>query len=304
MMTKNFLCILLLLGLFYYPALALDPSAVAGKGPKIRWMADLSKWQLKGDEGFRQAAGIGMNSFLAGIELYEAYQNRPEELKNMLKALGMKQWILHAGTLTFDLTDKPETLKYLEKIAEFGGKSGAGYLLFQTETRDSYPPGKAKLAKLALALDAVAEFAGKNGLKVLIGNSMHSICQTAEELEFTQLQCKNKKVELFLDIAYMAQSGSAPQDVIRRLGKKIAAIRMNDLTRPVKGFSGSNERNYRLEIPGNGNALQYAAILEALGKIRFKGMGILGNPSPDDKSGPIPAIQSGKGFLLKTGFRF
>jgi hypothetical protein len=104
--------------------------------------------------------------------------------------------------------------------------------------------------------------------------------------------------------AFMAQAGSNPQEVILKLGKKIQAIRFNDLTHPVKGFAGPNERNYRLEIPGKGNALSYPEILEALNKAKFKGIGILGNASPDDKSNPLQSVQAGKEWLMKAGFFF
>jgi sugar phosphate isomerase/epimerase len=157
---------------------------------------------------------------------------------------------------------------------------------------------------LALALDALAEIAGKHGLKLLITNSMHSICQNSDELEFTHLQCKNRNVSIFLDLAYLAQSGTSPQDFIRKLGKKIAAIRFNDITRPVKGFAGSDERNYRLEVSGKGNAISWPDVLEALNKVKFKGMGILGNASPDDKSNPVQSIQTGKEWLTRAGFVF
>lgn len=267
-------------------------------------MADLRHWDLKGDETFRQASGAGMQSFLADEELFEAYRNRPEELSNILKAAGMKKWILQAGILPFDGSEKPETLKYLEKMADFGGKAGAGYLLFSAEKRDSYPAGKAKLARLAMSLDAVADIAGKHGLKVLISNSMHSIFQSSDELEFTCLQWKSRNLALFLDLAQMAQSGTKPQDFIRKMGKKIAAIRFNDLRRPVKGFSGPNNRNYRLEIPGNGNSLSFPEIREALRKTKFKGWGILGNASSDDKSNLVQTIQAVKEWLMKAGFSY
>jgi sugar phosphate isomerase/epimerase len=284
--------------------LTIHTLSLSAKAPRIRWMADVRKWNLKGDEVFRQSAAAGMHYFVADNELYEAYKNRPEELRNMVKATGMKPWILDAGVLTFDVSDKPETLKYLEKLAEFGGKSGAGFLLFQAEKRDAYPPGKVKLSKLALAMDAVARIVAKHKIKILMANSMHSICQNSDELEFTRMQCKEKNTGILLDLAFLAQSGSNPHEVILKLGKKIQAIRFNDLTHPVKGFAGPNERNYRLEIPGKGNALSYPEILEALNKAKFKGIGILGNASPDDKSNPLQSVQAGKDWLVKAGFNF
>jgi sugar phosphate isomerase/epimerase len=295
----KFLSLILLSGI-----LAFQPLFISAKAPRIQWMADVRKWNLKGDETFRQSAAAGMQSFMADNELFEAYKNRPEELRNMVKATGMKPWMMDAGVLAFDVSDKPETLKYLEKLAEFGGKSGAGFLLFQAEKRDAYPPGKVKLSKLALAMDAVARIAAKHKIKILMANSMHSICQNSDELEFTLMQCKEKNTGILLDLAFMAQAGSNLQEVILKLGKKIQAIRFNDLTRPVKGFAGPNERNYRLEIPGKGNALSYPEILEALNKAKFKGIGILGNASPDDKSNPLLSVQAGKDWLMKAGFNF
>jgi sugar phosphate isomerase/epimerase len=295
----KFLSLILLSGI-----LAFQPLFISAKAHRIRWIADVRKWNLKGDETFRQSAAAGMQSFMADNELFEAYKNRPEELRYMAKATGMKNWMLDAGVLLFDGSDKPETLKYLEKLAEFGGKAGAGFLVFHAEKRDAYPAGKAKLSKLALAMDAVARIASKHKIRILMENSMHSICQTSDELEFTLMQCKEKNTGILLDLAFMAQAGSNPQEVILKLGKKIQAIRFNDLTRPVKGFAGPNDRNYRLEIPGKGNALSYPEILEALNKAKFKGIGILGNASPDDKSNPLQSVQAGKEWLTKAGFSF
>ena len=303
MKLKTIVLVLTVLFSGYGSIFANKPTAISGKSPRIKWAVDLRQWNFEGDAGFRETAGLGMRSFLSGPQLFESYQNRPEELKNILKNQGLRDWMLHVGTLSFDGSDKTETLKYLEKMAVFASRAGAKFLLVSTEKRDAYPPGKAKLAKLALALDALAGIAEKQGLRVLLENSMHSICQTADELEFTHSQCKNKKVGILLDLAMMAQSGTAPEIGIRHLGKKIEVIRFNDISKPVKGFAGSNERNYRLEIPGKGNYLQYAEILAALKKIRFKGFGLTGNPSGDAVS-PFPAIREGKEWLSKAGFVF
>ena len=56
-------------------------------------------------------------------------------------------------------------------------------------------------------------------------------------------------------------------------------------------------------VQAKGNYLQYAEILAALKKIRFKGLGLTGNPSGDAVS-PFPAIREGKEWLSKAGFVF
>jgi hypothetical protein len=73
----------------------------------------------------------------------------------------------------------------------------------------------------------------------------------------------------------------------------------------VKGFAGSEDRNYRIEIPGKGNALHYPEILAALKKKRFKGLGLIGKPTQSNSAtSPLSEILEGKDWLSKTGFDF
>ena len=279
----------------------LSEGGIFGKSIRIKWTGDISGLPLSGDSVFRELSSAGLQGFMCGQNLFELFQNRPGELKNLLHGFGLKQWIFHAGTMPFDGTDKPETMKYMERMLAFAGNAGAAFVLFSAEKRDSYPPGKAKLAKLALALDAMAETAGKNKMKLLIGHAMHSICQTSEELEFVYSQCKSRHKGIYLDLAMMTQSGTQPEHCILSWGKKITAIRFNDITRPVKGFAGSNDRNYRLEIPGKGNSVNFSGVLAALKKNRFRGVGICVRSAADDTA-PASQLREGLGWLKKNGF--
>ena len=297
MVRKVFLGVAVVLFAFSFSAI--------GKPPKIRWSFNTVSGGKDFEKVLRESAGRGINSFEAGPEIFETYRNRPGDLKSICSQFGLKKWSLHAGIIPFDGSDKPLILDNFRKMAEFAKLSGASYILVSTEKRDSYPPGNIKLAKLAMALDAFGEIAKKHGIRILLGNAMHSICQTADELEFTVSQCKSKQVGMMLDLAFLAQSGTKPEDFIEKWGRKIEAIRFNDLTKPVKGFAGSQDRNYRIEIPGKGNALHYPEILAALKKKRFKGLGLIGKPAQSNSAtSPLSEILEGKDWLSKTGFDF
>jgi sugar phosphate isomerase/epimerase len=286
-------------------AFSFSSLSAIGKPPKIRWSFNTISWGKNFEKSLRETAGRGINSFEAGPEIFEIYRTKPGDLKSICSQFGLKNWSLHAGIVPFDGSDKPLILDNFRKMAEFAQLAGATYIIVSTEKRDSYPPGNVKLAKLALTLDAFGAIAKKQGIRILLGNAMHSICQTADELEFTVSQCKSKQVGMMLDLAFMVQSGTKPEDCIGKWGKKIQAIRFNDITKPVKGFAGSQDRNYRIEIPGKGNSLNYPEILAALKKKRFKGLGFLGKAAQSDSGkNPLSEILESKDWLSTTGFIF
>ena len=286
-------------------AFSFSSVSAIGKPPKIRWSFNTVSWGKDFEKALRESAGRGINTFEAGPEIFETYRNRPGDLKSICSQFGLKNWSLQVGIVPFDGSDKPLILDNFSKMAEFAQLAGANYILVSTEKRDSYPPGNVKLTKLAMTLDAFGEIAKKHGIRILLGNAMHRICQTADELEFTVSQCKNKQVGMMLDLAFMLQSGTKPEDCIGKWGKKIQAIRFNDITKPVKGFAGSQERNYRIEIPGKGNSMNYPEILAALKKKRFKGLGFLGKAAQSDSGkNPLSEILESKDWLSTTGFVF
>ena len=267
-------------------------------GRKPKPVADLSGLDWKGDAFLRETAMLGFASITAGKTFYEQFKNRPGELKNLLSNLGISKWIFHAGVLPFNVSEMPEQLELLKKYAAFAKPAGATQIVFSSEKRDSYPPGKAKLSKLALALEQVAAMPGCPEL--LLENSMHSICQTADELEFCISQCTSGKVKMLADLAMLMQSGNDPTEFLLRMKRKASIIRLNDLTRPVKGFAGSNERNYRIEPAGKGNTMDFKKMADALKSIRFHGPVLIGNTSPASADREIlNSLKEGIGFLRR-----
>jgi len=274
----------------------------AARKSKIIPVADLSQLQYDGDSIFAELSSLGFRSFLAGSSIQQAFASRPAELASLLKKNGLSNWILDAGILPCHGFSSADFSRLADEMILFAKSAGAGYLLFSGEKRTSYPPGKDKLLQLAAVLNELAGKAKKAGLKLLLQNSMHSICQT--ESEFTQvlLAVKARNVEILADPAMWLQAGTNPALFFENNKRKIACIRFNDITRPVQGFAGSRDRNYRIELPGNGNALSYPELAASVAKIRFRGFGIAGNcPENALQKDCLAAASAAMHFLKQQG---
>ena len=274
----------------------------AARKSKTIPVADLSQLQYEGDSIFAELSSLGFRSFLAGSSIQQAFAGRPADLAALLKKNNIRAWILDAGILPCHGFSSADFSRQADEIILFAKSAGAGYLLYSAEKRTSYPPGKDKLLQLAAGMDELAAKAKKAGLKILLQNAMHSICQT--ESEFTQvlLAVKARNVEILADPAMSLQAGANPSVFLENNKKKIACIRFNDITRPLKGFAGSLDRNYRIELPGKGNALLYPNLADALAKTRFRGFGIAGNcPENAIQKDCLTAAASAMQFLKQQG---
>jgi sugar phosphate isomerase/epimerase len=269
---------------------------------KIIPAADLSGLEYEGESIFQELNSMGFRSILAGQSLKQAFAGRPADLAALLKKNNIRVWILDAGIFPCHGFSSADFSRQADEIILFAKSAGAGYLLFSAEKRTSYPPGKDKMLQLAAGLDEFAGKAKKAGLKILLQNAMHSICQTESEFAQVLLAVKARNVEILADPAMGLQAGANPSVFLENNKKKIACIRFNDITRPVKGFAGSRERNYRIELPGNGNALNYAELAAVVAKFRFRGFGIAGNcPEHASQKDCITAAASAMQFLKQQG---
>lgn len=243
----------------------------AEAGPKARWGVAIITWKDDYTKAFEEIASLGVKGIQVRGNVFEAYRAKPKELKAKLKSLGLKAPILSGGNIPADLGNQAQTLEKFLAMADFVSAIGGDFLQVTTQGRDAYPPGKDKLLAIAQSINLLGEKTKEKGVRLLLHNHMHQICQSPEETDTILSATDPRYCGLLLDIAHYAQAGGNPADAIRKYKKRLELLHIKDLLAPKPGHTGKKDHNYQFVELGKGNKIDIPGVLAALADIRFKG---------------------------------
>ena len=284
------------------PALAaLLPAVPLSAGsPRARWGADIS-W-AKGDFETLLAGlqPLGITGVMGGPAVFGAFGQNPVRWRRLLRDRGMRMPVLWTGPLPVGFPAGTDPIPEWVKMAAFAREAGAEFLAVSLPARDSYPPGKEKLLKTAGELNRLGEEVKKKGVRLLLRNQMHTICQTGEEVKILLAASNPSSFGFMPDLAHLAQGGSDPARMLTEFRKQTGLVFVSDLIAPRPGHTGKKDFNYQITETGKGNKIDWPAVFRALADSRFKGWCILGGGRAEIQ--PAEATASGLKFL-KTSFR-
>jgi len=241
-----------------------------GANPKVKWGIALIPWGDSYLKGIEEISTLGVHGVQIRNNAFNAFKEKPLELKNLCKKLEIEIPIMSGGDVNPDPKERGLLLAQFEDRAKFLKSLGGKFIQATTFKRDSFPPGKDKLLELAQTLNLVGETVKKHGIELLLHNHMHQLCQTPEELSFILDSTDPKKVGLLLDVAHYAQAGGNPSEAIIKYKKRLKLLHIKDLLSPKPNHQGPNVYNYQFVELGKGNKIHLNEILTALKEIRFK----------------------------------
>ncbi len=274
--------------------------------PKVKWGISLITWGPAFETGIEEAAQLGLKGIQPGINVYEAYKNKPAELRSKLKKAGLRMPAFSAGQVEGDPEKRQAQIQEFTEIARFVKSAGGKYLQAGTRKRDAYPPGKDKLLQLATALNEIGEAVRKTGIRLLIHPQMQQMCETPEELKFIMENTKPDLVGLVLDAGHYSLAGGNPAEAVLTYRKRIELVHIQDVVSPFPGHQGSKKTNFRFVEAGKGNKINWQELMKSLKKSGFKGWCMIETDAPaDTKASPKTTSQNSLDFLSTTfGYRF
>lgn len=279
-------------------------SVFAGSGkpkPKLKWGISITAWSDDYLKAFDDAAALKLKGVSVRSNVFEAWKDKPQELKSILEKNNVKVQVLSAGEIPWDAVGNKKVLELMVQKARFVKSIGGKFLAVTTPKRDAYPPGPDKLKGLAESLNAVGELVKKEGVTLVLQNQMHQFCQTSAELDGLLSATNPKLVGLYFDVAHFAQAGGDPAKAIVQYKKRIRLLQMKDVMSPKPGHQGKKEYNYQFTILGKGNRIDFDAVLSAIKKAGFKSWCFLETEeTPVTKMSPLDATKASLKFLTET----
>jgi len=274
--------------------------------PKVKWGIATITWGDSYLKGIEEISTLGIHGIQIRGNAYKDFKEKPLELKNICKKLDIDCVILSGGNIDPNpaVFEKQKTI--FKEMAAFIKSIGGEYLQATTIKRDSYPPGKEQISRLAKTINAIGEIVKEEGIELLLHNHMHQLCQTPEEVSQLLDQTDPKKVGFLLDIAHYAQGGGNPVEAILKYKKRLKLLHFKDLQAPKPNHQGSKEYNYQFMELGKGNQINMTEVLDALNQINFKGWCMIElDAVPNPNSNPLEATKTSLNFLsTQFGYKF
>lgn len=292
------------LGLTALPKLVLGEEA--GLYPKVKWGIAIITWNDGYLTAFEEISKLGIKGIQIRGNVFESYKAKPAELVQILDKYNLKAPILSGGNVPFNGSEDQSVIDKFMAMATFVKQIGGKYLQATTASRDAYPPGADKLKKLAKSLNVIGEAVKAKGIRLLLHNHMHQLCQSPQEIDMVLKNTDPESVGFLLDVAHYAQAGGNPAEAIVTYKKRLELLHIKDLLQPKPGHKGKEEYNYQFVELGKGNQIQLDEILKSLKSIRFKGWCMIELDSvPNPATTPLQATKTSLDFLqAKFGYSF
>jgi len=272
--------------------------------PKVKWGIATITWGDTYLKGIEEIGTLGVKGIQIRGNAYQAFKEKPEELKVICKKYKLEIPILSGGDVNPDPKMFEEQKKKFEEMARFVKSVGGTYLQATTSKRDSYPPGKEKLSALAATLNQIGEAVKKEGVELLLHNHMHQLCQSPEEISQVLAETDPEKVGFLLDIAHYSQAGGSPSEAILKYRKRIKLLHIKDVLVPKPNHNGREIYNYQFVELGKGNKINMPEVMTSLKKIGFKGWGMIELDSvPNPKESALEATKTSLEYL-KSNFGY
>jgi sugar phosphate isomerase/epimerase len=282
--------------------LFLGSTEVIAQSPKLDWGLILPAGSESRLSHFTSvAAEKGVKSVALYSAHFDKYKRNPAELKDHLKRYKIHEVVLNGGEMARVISESD--LMHIDSMGMFLDQIGGDFLTFTSRKRDSYPPGKDELIQIGKNLDMIAQRLKKYGVKVVFGNQVNTICQTADELQVIS-DASSKKVLLMLDVANFVQAGSNPASFATLSKKRIKILVLQGLVTPKPGFAGPKLLNFQLvDLGSNLSKIDYKLFFSELKKANVKAIGLIKTVEFQDIESFQKSLASQIGYLEKE-FRF
>jgi inosose dehydratase len=208
----------------------------------------------------RAIAEIGQAGYQA-IELFDGnlveYQGNPGELRSRLNDAGLSMLAVYSGGNFIFPEILPEELWRIKKAADLAASMGAEHLVVGGGAKRTVPATDEDYARLAAALDQVADLAEERGL---LAHYHPHLTTMAEAPEQVRKVFASSRICFCPDTAHLFAGGGDPAKLILEHASRIKYVHLKDFRRDPFAF-----------LPLGEGELDMNAILQALNTINYTG---------------------------------
>jgi inosose dehydratase len=208
----------------------------------------------------RAIAEIGQAGYQA-IELFDGnlveYEGNPGELRSRLNDAGLSMLAVYSGGNFIFPEILPEELWRIRKAADLAASMGAEHLVVGGGAKRTVPATDEDYARLAAALDQVADLAEERGL---LAHYHPHLTTMAEAPEQVRKVFALSRICFCPDTAHLFAGGGDPAKLILEHASRIKYVHLKDFRRDPFAF-----------LPLGEGELDMNAILQALNTINYTG---------------------------------
>ena len=191
----------------------------------------------------------------AGIEMFDgnvaAYEDRPDELRDLLSTAGLELVSVYSGANFIYHDILPDELYRLQRAAELAATFGAHQLVVGGGAKRSTGTPDRDYGALASALDEVTDIARAVGLTATYHPHLTTIVEGPDDIERLLL---NSRIGFCPDTAHLAAGGGDPAALIRRYPDRIGHVHLKDVRLHPLKFLPLGEGD--LDLPGIVDAIR------------------------------------------------
>jgi inosose dehydratase len=261
-------------------------------------------WSGNDVQAIKDIASLGFKGIQLRANTLEAYEQKPEELAQLLKENKLVAPVFSSGNVNVNPSEKQAHIDKHVKHAKFFKAIGGGpYLQLTNNARpkDRQPTAQ-ELKDLGMLMTEVGKRTADLGITVVYHNHMHQLGETPQEIEHIMAATDPTYVKMLLDIAHYYQGGGDPVKAVKQYKDRIQVLHLKDVQSQAE--SADKARAYKFVELGQGK-VDVAGVINALNEINYKSWGIVELDSVPDKSRtPLQCAQTSKDFLQsKIGFK-
>ena len=260
--------------------LASSLSAVAGAAAwrsnrlpaaRIRFGYAAITWNGKDRQAIEDIAALGFHGIQLRQSAFDAWGDRPAELKELLAQKNLVLVALSSGNVSLDPATEKDTFAQHAVHARFVRDVGGRYLQVIDERPHGAAPSPEDYRRMGRLLTEIGRRSSDLGIPLGYHNHMGALGQAPDEVARVLDAADPRYVHLLLDTAHYQQAGGDPAAAVRRHAGRLLFLHLKDL---------AGERFVEM---GRGR-VDFPAVFAALDAIAFDGWGVVELDSVPDSA--------------------
>ena len=274
---------------------ALDLSRPAG----IRFGYAAITWGGNDRQAIDDVAALGFRGIQLRGSAVTEWENRPQELKDLLASRHLTLVALSSGLMRIDPAFEAEDLATHVKHAQFVRDVGGLYLQVVDQRPRQRAAGTDDYTRMGRLLTELGRRTADLGVPLGLHNHMGNLSQAPDEVARVLDAADPRYVRLELDTAHYAQAGGDPAIAAEHYRDRLLFLHVKDLESPVPGRPADS---YRFVELGRGK-LDFPAFFAALARTKFEGWAIVElDRVPDAARTPKESGEIARRYLESKGF--
>lgn len=224
-----------------------------GAGPRFGYAA--ITWGGNDRAAIDDIAAVGFRGIQLRGSAVTTWQDKPEELKELLARRGLSFVALSSGSVSVDPAVEATQLATHARQAEFVRRVGGSYL----QVTDDRPRGREVTAedyrRLGRLLTEIGKRTADVGIPLGYHNHMGALGQAPDEIARILDAADPRYVKLELDTAHYQAGGGDPVEAIRTYANRLLFVHLKDLQQPIPDRATPAYRfvelgRGRVDVPG------------------------------------------------------